>query len=179
MAAKSMEKIQFLLTPHPDRLIWRDVRNGNFSTKTTYWSLIKYHIQEVDPIWKSIFPIITTPTKPNFVLPNLSSDIIDSWNQLLPSYTNTPSHQPDPIEPLDTPESGSSSQNPEQIETLETNKFISLSHNCTTTPPSNSLTPSIPPMRQSTHLKHPSAWHKDYVLSVLVNHPSSIPSSTS
>ncbi|KAK2969573.1 hypothetical protein RJ640_003580 [Escallonia rubra] len=43
---------------------------------------------------------------------------------------------------------------------------------------SDSNIPSSPAPRQSLRPKQPPAWHRDYILSAQVNHPSTVPSST-
>ncbi|KAK2993289.1 hypothetical protein RJ640_022128 [Escallonia rubra] len=43
---------------------------------------------------------------------------------------------------------------------------------------SGSIIPSSPAPRQSLRPKQPPAWHRDYILSAQVNHPSTVPSST-
>ncbi|KAK2995291.1 hypothetical protein RJ640_013500 [Escallonia rubra] len=43
---------------------------------------------------------------------------------------------------------------------------------------SDSIIPSSPAPRQSLRPKQPPAWHRDYILSAQVNHPSTVPSST-
>ncbi|KAK2971090.1 hypothetical protein RJ640_000453 [Escallonia rubra] len=42
----------------------------------------------------------------------------------------------------------------------------------------DSIIPSSPAPRQSLRPKQPPAWHRDYILSAQVNHPSTVPSST-
>ena len=130
----------------------------------------KFFVSRDVKFCETIFPFSSTltPLDPNFVLPQFSPDITDSWPPAQPQQTEPPNID-EPTSPINTPtlieNSTPSSTPPPQAEPTATTPNISV-------PP----TPSIPPMRQSIRPKKPPAWHKDYIMSTQVNHSTSAPS---
>ncbi|KAK2967943.1 hypothetical protein RJ640_029935 [Escallonia rubra] len=136
---------------------------------------------------ETIFPFMSA-THPTSTLPNFSSDFMDIWQSLPSLPTNTPSSQLQPTEPTTIQESTSSIQSPLAEPTAAEDISPNPTQPLTSSPPaqstepistsSDSIIPSSPAPRQSLRPKQPPAWHRDYILSAQVNHPSTVPSST-
>ncbi|KAK2973562.1 hypothetical protein RJ640_003132 [Escallonia rubra] len=136
---------------------------------------------------ETIFPFMSA-THPTSTLPYISPDFMDN-RQSSPSLpTNIPSSQLQPTEPTTIQESTSSIQSPLAEPTAAEDISPNPTQPLTSSPPaqstepistsSDSIIPSSPAPRQSLRPKQPPAWHRDYILSAQVNHPSTVPSST-
>ncbi|KAL5772612.1 hypothetical protein ACOSQ2_012536 [Xanthoceras sorbifolium] len=129
---------------------------------------------------ESIFPFssISTPSTSDFVVPNFISETTEMQPITLPCSSNTNPHKS------------------EQTTTSNTHEPISptpvipssIDQSSTNTPDAESLPPlsdplnipsettTIPPPRQSTRLKRPSAWHRDFLMSSQAHQSTSTPS---
>ncbi|KAK3042543.1 hypothetical protein RJ639_000267 [Escallonia herrerae] len=136
---------------------------------------------------ETIFPFMLA-AHPTSTLPYISPDFMDNW-QYSPSLpTNIPSSQPQPTDPTTIQESASSIQSPLAEPMAPEDISPNPTQPLTSSPPAqsaepistspDSIIPSSPPPRQSLRPKQPLTWHRDYILSAQVNHPSTVPSST-
>ncbi|KAK3006201.1 hypothetical protein RJ639_017740 [Escallonia herrerae] len=117
-----------------------------------------------------------------------SPDFMDNWQSSPSLPTNIPSSQPQPTDPTTIQESASSIQSPLAEPMSPEDISPNPTQPLTSSPPAqsaepiltslDSIIPSSPPPRQSLRPKQPPAWHRDYILSAQVNHPSTVPSST-
>ncbi|KAK3006152.1 hypothetical protein RJ639_015495 [Escallonia herrerae] len=136
---------------------------------------------------ETIFPFMVA-AHPTSTLPYISPDFMDNWQSSPSLPTNIPSSQPQPTEPATIQESTSSIQSPLAKPTATEDISPNPTQPLTFSPPaqsaepistsSDSIIPSSPPPRQSLRPKQPPAWHRDYILSAQVNHPSTVPCST-
>ncbi|KAK2968199.1 hypothetical protein RJ640_001031 [Escallonia rubra] len=127
-------------------------------------------------------------THPTSTLPYISPDFMENWQSSPSLPTNIPSSQLQPTEPTTIQESISSIQSPLAEPTAAEDISPNPIQPLTSSPPaqstelistsSDSIIPSSLAPRQSLRPKQPPAWHRDYILSAQVNHPSTVPSST-